>query len=175
MECVADVRCQSFNCAESGNKCELNDQRRETRPSDFGTRENATYFGPTPQQVSYKSFNRRPFPSSTNSHFQSEAKCQTFPAKMSFIWIRLKNYFHLNRLALSLALKQRLGATQKWPSFLELDNALRSKNRLTNDKRQIDSEVGLSPFRALSPSFWRCVVSAKSVWHLSQRQFRSKQ
>ena len=55
MECVADVRCQSFNCVESGNKCELNDQRKETRPSDFGTRENATYFGPTPQQVSYKS------------------------------------------------------------------------------------------------------------------------
>ena len=29
--------------------------------------------------------------------------------------MRIKNHFHVNGLTLSLALKQRLGATQKWP------------------------------------------------------------
>ena len=29
--------------------------------------------------------------------------------------MRIKNHFHVNSLTLSLALKQRLGATQKWP------------------------------------------------------------
>ena len=81
MECVADVRCQSFNCAESGNKCELNDQRRETRPSDFGTRENATYFGPTPQQVSYKSFNRRPYQVPQTPTFKARLRAKPFMRK----------------------------------------------------------------------------------------------
>ena len=35
--------------------------------------------------------------------------------KMSFICIRIKKHFHINGFALSLALKQRLGATRKWP------------------------------------------------------------
>ena len=35
--------------------------------------------------------------------------------KMSFISIRIKKHFHINGFALSLALKQRLGATRKWP------------------------------------------------------------
>ena len=35
--------------------------------------------------------------------------------KMGFICIRIKNHFHINGFALSLALKQRLGATRKWP------------------------------------------------------------
>ena len=29
--------------------------------------------------------------------------------------MRIKNYFHINSLALSLASKQRLGATWRWP------------------------------------------------------------
>ena len=38
--------------------------------------------------------------------------------KMSFICIRIKKHFHINGFALSLALKQRLGATRKWPVAL---------------------------------------------------------
>ena len=35
---------------------------------------------------------------------------------MSFIWMRMKNHFNSNGFALSLALKQRLGATRKRPN-----------------------------------------------------------
>ena len=35
----------------------------------------------------------RPFPSSKKSHFQNEAKCETFVVKMSFICIIIKNHF----------------------------------------------------------------------------------
>ena len=56
-----------------------------------------------------------PFPSSIKSHFQNEAKCETFVVKMSFICIIIKNHFHVNGFALSLALKVR---------FLELGNGL---------------------------------------------------
>ena len=34
---------------------------------------------------------------------------------MSFICMRIKNHFHINGVELSLALKQRLEATRKWP------------------------------------------------------------
>ena len=57
----------------------------------------------------------RPFPSSKKSHFQNEAKCETFVVKMSFICITTKNHFHINGFALSLALKVRFFGTQKWP------------------------------------------------------------
>ena len=35
--------------------------------------------------------------------------------KMSFISMRIKNHFHINDFVLSLALKQRLERTRKWP------------------------------------------------------------
>ena len=57
----------------------------------------------------------RPFPGSKKSHFQNEAKCETFVVKMSFICITIKNHFHINGFALSLALKV---------SFLKLGNGL---------------------------------------------------
>ena len=44
-----------------------------------------------------------------------EAKCETFVVKMSFICITIKNHFHINGFALSLALKVRLFGTRKWP------------------------------------------------------------
>ena len=49
------------------------------------------------------------FASSKNSHFQTEAKCKTFLAIMSFICMRIKLLFHINGFALSFALKQRFG------------------------------------------------------------------
>ena len=55
------------------------------------------------------------FPCSKKSHLQNEAKCETFVVKMSFICMRMKNHFHINGFALSLALKVRLFGTRKWP------------------------------------------------------------
>ena len=57
----------------------------------------------------------RPFPSFKKSHFQNEAKCETFVVKMSFFCIIIKNHFHINGFALSLALKVRFFGTRKWP------------------------------------------------------------
>ena len=56
-----------------------------------------------------------PFPSSKKSHFQNEARCETFVVKMSFICIIIKTHFHVNGFALSLALKVRFFGTRKWP------------------------------------------------------------
>ena len=60
------------------------------------------------------------------SRFQNEAKCETFVAKMSCICIIIKNHFHINGFALSLALKLRFFGTRKWPIQL-------AKNILTTD------------------------------------------
>ena len=57
----------------------------------------------------------RPFPCSKKSHFQNEAKCETFVVKMSFICIIIENHFHINGFALSLVLKVRFFGTRKWP------------------------------------------------------------
>ena len=55
-------------------------------------------------------------PSSKKSHFQNEAKCETFVVKMSFICTIVKNQFHINFFAVSrLALKVRFFGTRKWP------------------------------------------------------------
>ena len=62
----------------------------------------------------------RPFPSSKTSHFQNEAKCETFVVKMSFICIIIKNHFHINGFALSLALKVRFFGTRKWPIQIDI-------------------------------------------------------
>ena len=55
-----------------------------------------------------------------NHHFQNEAKCTTFLAKMSFICMRMKNDFHIKGWALNLVLKQRPGGTRKWPIAVPL-------------------------------------------------------
>ena len=47
-----------------------------------------------------------------NSYFKNEVKCKTFVVKMSFICMR----FHIND-SISLALKQRLKETRKWPNI----------------------------------------------------------
>ena len=60
----------------------------------------------------------RPFPSSKKSHFQNEAKCETFVVKMSFICMIIKNHFHINGFALSLALKVRLFRTRSEMAYV---------------------------------------------------------
>ena len=57
----------------------------------------------------------RPLPRYKNSHSVNKAKCKTFLVKISYICMKIKNHFHINSLALSLAFKQNLGATRKWP------------------------------------------------------------
>ena len=37
----------------------------------------------------------RPLLSSKKPHFQNEAKCITFPVKISFICMRMKNHFYI--------------------------------------------------------------------------------
>ena len=72
--------------------------------------------------VNLRSWCNRPFPSSKKSHSQNEAKCETFVVKMSFICIIIKNHFHINSFALSLALKVRFFGTRKWPIFSSLQS-----------------------------------------------------
>ena len=64
--------------------------------------------------VFIKWYDNRPLPSSKNPHFQNEAKCTAFLVKMSFICMRMKNYFHIKGWALNLVLIQRPGRTWKW-------------------------------------------------------------
>ena len=52
-----------------------------------------------------------PFQNSNNPPFQNKAKSKTFLVKMSFIFMAIKTNFHINIVAVSLALKQRLEAT----------------------------------------------------------------
>lgn len=59
------------------------------------------------QPTKFPPFNR-PFSSSKNFHFQNEAQCKIFLLEMSFICVRLKNDYHINGFAFSLAFKQRL-------------------------------------------------------------------
>ena len=65
-------------------------------------------------------FLNRPLASCKNPHFENEAKCTTFIAKISFIFMRMKNYFHIKGWALNLVLIQRTGWTRKWPIPLEM-------------------------------------------------------
>ena len=55
-----------------------------------------------------------PFPRSINSHFHNETKNKSLWKWVQFICTGMKNHFHINGFALSLALRQRLGSTRKW-------------------------------------------------------------
>ena len=57
----------------------------------------------------------RQFPSSKKSHFQSDAKCETFVGKMSFNYDANKTHYHNKGFALSLVLKVGFFGTRKWP------------------------------------------------------------
>ena len=56
----------------------------------------------------------RPFLTSKNSHFQNKANCKTVLVKMSLIRVTIKNHFHTDDFALSLAMKERFGVTWRW-------------------------------------------------------------
>ena len=46
---------------------------------------------------------------------------------MSCIWMRIKKYFYVSGFVLSLALKQRLKATRKWPKSCDKTKQLQNK------------------------------------------------
>ena len=46
---------------------------------------------------------------------------------MSCICTRIKKYFYVNGFVLSLALKQRIGATRKWPKSCDKTKQLHNK------------------------------------------------
>ena len=46
---------------------------------------------------------------------------------MSCIWMRIKKYFYVSGFVLSLALKQRLKATRKWPKSCDQTKQLHNK------------------------------------------------
>ena len=48
------------------------------------------------------------------THFQSEAKYNTFLVRMIFVCIRMSNHFHIKDRTLNLVLIQRSGGTWKW-------------------------------------------------------------
>ena len=64
---------------------------------------------------SYNPQVNRSIPSSKTSLVKTRLSTKIFLVKMNFNCMRIKNYFHVNSFALSLALRQRLGANQKWP------------------------------------------------------------
>ena len=80
----------------------------------FWNPDSLTETNQAPNEFFYIASNR-PFPSSKESHFQNEAKCETFVVKMRNICIIIENHFHINGFALSLALKVRFFGTRKWP------------------------------------------------------------
>ena len=50
---------------------------------------------------------------------QAQAKCKTFLVIMNYIQMRItKSFVHINSFTRSLALKQRLAATRKWPNIM---------------------------------------------------------
>ena len=62
-----------------------------------------------------------PFPSSKNSHFENEAMYKTFP--VSFTCMKIKNHFHINGFAISLAVNHRHGVALKWSIVLSVSFA----------------------------------------------------
>ena len=87
----------------------------------------------------------RPFPSFKNSHFQNKANCKTFLVKMSLIRVTIKNHFHTDDVALSLAMKERFGVTWKWS--IKSDCFQLKLKKQTNKTKQ--SKISLSLYSSL--------------------------
>ena len=65
------------------------------------------------------SASNRPISSSKNPHFQNKAKSTTFLVKMSFIYMRLKNHFHIKGWALNLILIKSGGGNSEMAYWLK--------------------------------------------------------
>ena len=87
----------------------------------------------------------RPFPSFKNSHFQNKANCKTVLVKMSLIRVTIKNHFHTDGFALSVALKQRFGVT--WSQSIKTDCFYLKLKKQTNKTKQ--SKISRSLYSSL--------------------------
>lgn len=88
----------------------------------------------------------RPFLSSKNPHVQNKANCKTFLLKMSFkIRVTIKNHFHTDGFALSVALNQRFGVTWRWS--LKSDCFQLKLKKQTNKTKQ--SKISRSLYSSL--------------------------
>ena len=102
----------------SETSCQL--ERAWGESSNRETHKNVVRLDKSKMSHSTSSQYNRWLPSSKNPHFQNEARCTTFFVKMSFICMRMKNYFHIKGWAPKLVLKQRPGGTQKRPIRLHV-------------------------------------------------------
>ena len=116
--------------------------------------------------VHYEWKTNRPFSSSKNSHLQSETKCKTFLMKMSYICMRIKNHFHVNSFAPSLALKQRLVATLKWPISLYKFPLRMSWENLIKARSIFSSVIILYNFITFPPDCLLILLSENWCWSL---------
>ena len=87
----------------------------------------------------------RPFPSFKNSHFQNKANCKTVLVKMSLIRVTIKNHFHTDDFALSLAMKERFGVTWRWS--IKTDGFQLKLKKQTNKAKQ--SKISRSLYSSL--------------------------
>ena len=96
----------------------------------------------------------RPLPSSKNPHFQNQARCTTFLAKIDLICTRMKNDFHIKGWAATLVLNQRPGGTRKWPTsrYLTPHGSCLVPRRLSLDEhlRAFRARLSAKPRRRLT-------------------------
>ena len=92
----------------------------------------------------------RPFPSFKTCHFQNKANCKTVLVKMSLIRVTIKNHFHTDDFALSLAMKERFGVTWKWSIKTDCFQ-LKLKKKQTNKQSKAKQNQQAASFKFM----WR--------------------
>ena len=80
---------------------------------------------------------------------------------MSCIWMRIKKYFYVSGFVLSLALKQRLKATRKWPKSCDQTKQLHNKG-----VQLWDSNIGLGHQYGNRDVMWKGYIpTCQSTWN----------
>ena len=104
---------------------------------------------------------------------QNRASCKIFLVKMSVMCMGIKNYSHFNGCAFtsSLALKQRLGATRKWPFYYLRGSAHCSLQLSWSNKNAVIMYVRIIQLKdgelSLFSNIWAIMhFSEKSSTHL---------
>ena len=100
----------------------------------------------------------RPHPSSKNPHFQNETRCTTFPVKMNFICMRMKNHFHIKGWTPTLVLKQRRGELGN--GLLNLFQEIESVIHWSDGYTML---IGLSPWTCWYSIFWWSLIRYKDA------------
>ena len=80
---------------------------------------------------------------------------------MSCIWMRIKKYFYVSGFVLSLALKQRLKATRKWPKSCDKTRQLHNKG-----VQLWDTNIGLGHQYGNRDVMWKGYIPTfESTWN----------